>query len=65
MHEGVEIERGVERVGEGVKELDLVDGSDTDIRSLQGLIGGRPVVSLKAMFGCDLCVWRGGGGSAS
>ena len=34
MHQGVEIERGVEGVGERVKELDLVDGIDADIWSL-------------------------------
>ena len=66
MHQGIQIERGIEGIGERMQEFDLMDGIDADIRRLLRLLGARPVVSLEGVLGCGLAGRRGGrGGSAS
>ena len=66
VHQGVEVERGVEGVGEGVQELDLVHGLDADIRGLRGgFFGARPVVPFEAVGWVSFGLWRRRGGLAS
>jgi hypothetical protein len=63
VHQGVEVEGGIEGIGQRVKKFDLVDGLDADIRRLRaGFLAARPVVTLEAVLGDRR---GGGGGSAS
>ena len=41
VHQGIEVERSIERIGQGMQELDLMDWVDADIRSLWGLVGAH------------------------
>jgi len=61
MHEGVEIEGGVEGVGEAVEKVDL-ERLDANFRGFGGGVGSGRVVALEEIVGRGL-VGTGGGGS--
>ena len=64
VHQGVEVERGVEGISERVQEVDLMHGFNANVRGLRGnLFAAGPVVSLEMM--CFFGGWRRGGGLAS
>ncbi len=58
VHQGVEVEGGVEGVGEGVEKVYL-ERLDADVSWLRGLRCARTVVSLEVVFGRYFRRWRG------
>ncbi len=58
VHQGVEVERGVEGVGERVQEVYL-ERLDADVGWLRGLRRAWAVVSLEVVFGRYFRRWRG------